>query len=63
MSGLLQKMRMINNMLQKKGGVVNTELALEGQLPFNDMAGILADILDVNAYLIDDTGNLLGLFF
>ncbi|MEG0268183.1 MAG: GTP-sensing pleiotropic transcriptional regulator CodY [Carnobacterium sp.] len=60
MSGLLQKMRMINNMLQKKGGVVNTKLAKKGQLPFNDMAGILADILDVNAYLIDETGNLLG---
>ncbi|MGB3160227.1 GTP-sensing pleiotropic transcriptional regulator CodY [Carnobacterium sp.] len=60
MSGLLQKMRMINSILQKKGGVVSTDLSKEGQLPFNDMASILADVLNVNAYLIDEAGNLLG---
>lgn len=60
MSGLLQKMRKINNMLQKKGGVVNNDPTEEGKLPFTDMAGILADILNVNAYLIDEAGILLG---
>ncbi|QQP69285.1 GTP-sensing pleiotropic transcriptional regulator CodY [Carnobacterium sp. CS13] len=60
MSGLLQKMRKINNMLQKKGGVVSNGSIEEGNLPFTDMAVILGDVLNANTYLIDEAGNLLG---
>ncbi len=55
MTTLLDKTRRINQLLQQK----NTfDMTLE--LPYNNMALILGDILDSNAYIISSEGVLLG---
>lgn len=58
MDELLERLRSINTMLQKKSGFVNENNLID--LPFLDMIEKLAEILEANAYLIDDEGTLLG---
>ncbi|MEG0255681.1 MAG: GTP-sensing pleiotropic transcriptional regulator CodY [Vagococcus sp.] len=55
MDTLLTKTRMINELLQRE----NT-LSLSSELPYNQMADILGDILDSNAYFINKEGIVLG---
>lgn len=55
MTTLLEKTRQINKLLQQK----NT-FDLTAELPYDKMAMILGDILESNAYIISDTGVLLG---
>ena len=55
MKQLLNKTRMINELLQKE----NT-LSMEKILPYNYMADILGDILESNAYILNKEGVLLG---
>ncbi|MDT2865018.1 GTP-sensing pleiotropic transcriptional regulator CodY [Vagococcus carniphilus] len=55
MDTLLTKTRMINELLQRE----NT-LSLSSELPYNQMADILGDILDSNAYIINKEGIVLG---
>lgn len=52
---LLTKTRMINELLQQE----NT-LSLHSELPYNQMADILGDVLDSNAYILDKDGTVLG---
>ena len=55
MTTLLEKTRQVNELLQQKN-TFNTDL----ELPYNQMADILADILDSNSYIISNDGSLLG---
>lgn len=55
MENLLRKTRMINELLQRE----NT-LSLLSELPYNQMADILGDILNCNAYIINENGVVLG---
>lgn len=55
MDTLLTKTRMINELLQRE----NT-LSLSSELPYNQMADTLGDILDSNAYIINKEGIVLG---
>lgn len=55
MTTLLVKTRQINELLQQK----NT-FNLSSDLPYDQMAIILGDILDSNAYIISNDGTLLG---
>lgn len=55
MTTLLEKTRQVNELLQQKN-TFNTDL----DLPYNQMADILADILDSNSYIISNDGSLLG---
>lgn len=55
MDALLIKTRMINELLQRE----NT-LSMSSELPYNQMADILGDILDCNAYIINKDGSVLG---
>ena len=55
MKALLVKTRMINELLQRE----NT-LSLSSELPYNQMADILGDILNCNAYIINKEGTVLG---
>lgn len=55
MDTLLRKTRMINELLQRE----NT-LSLSSELPYNQMADILGDVLDCNAYIINKEGTVLG---
>lgn len=55
MATLLEKTRQVNELLQQKN-TFNTDL----DLPYNQMADILADILDSNSYIISNDGSLLG---
>ena len=56
MRTLLEKTRQINELLQQ-----NNTFNMKSELPYNQMALILGDILDSNAYIISSNGNLLGL--
>lgn len=62
MNELLEKLRIINRMLQKEGGFVDSHSFSERkpELPFQEMSEVLAEILDANTYLIDEEGCLLG---
>ncbi|UJF14780.1 GTP-sensing pleiotropic transcriptional regulator CodY [Jeotgalibaca sp. MA1X17-3] len=62
MDELLEKLRLINQMLQKEGGFINTAALQDGseELPFQEMTKVLAGILEANVYLIDVKGDLLG---
>ena len=53
MGTLLEKTRQINKLLQQK----NT-FNMKSDLPYNQMALILGDILDSNAYIISSDGSL-----
>ena len=55
MDTLLIKTRMINELLQRE----NT-FSLSSELPYNQMADILGDILNCNAYIINKEGIVLG---
>uniref|UniRef100_UPI00403F38D7 GTP-sensing pleiotropic transcriptional regulator CodY n=1 Tax=Candidatus Enterococcus willemsii TaxID=1857215 RepID=UPI00403F38D7 len=55
MTTLLEKTRQINELLQQK----NT-FSTASDLPYNQMANILGDILDSNSYIISSDGSLLG---
>ena len=55
MDTLLMKTRMINELLQKE----NT-FSLSSDLPYNQMADTLGDVLDCNAYIINKEGIVLG---
>lgn len=52
---LLEKTRQINELLQQK----NT-FNLQAELPYDNMAIVLGDILKSNAYIISSSGDLLG---
>lgn len=58
MDEILERLRAINQMLQKEEGFINREKM--NDLPFLDMIERLAAILGANTYLIDKDGNLLG---
>ena len=62
MDELLEKLRVINQMLQKEGGFINSYVVDEENdaLPFRDMTKVLAEILEANTYLIGVKGDLLG---
>jgi transcriptional pleiotropic repressor len=55
MSSLLEKTRQINTLLQQ----ANT-FQVHSELPYNNMAGVLGDILESLTYIIDTEGVLLG---
>ncbi|MBO0476865.1 GTP-sensing pleiotropic transcriptional regulator CodY [Vagococcus sp. DIV0080] len=55
MDTLLRKTRMINELLQRE----NT-LSLASELPYTQMADILGDILNCNAYILNKEGVVLG---
>lgn len=55
MDQLLQKTRMLNELLQKE----NT-LQSDTDMPYSHMADVLSDIIDCNAYLLSDSGSLIG---
>lgn len=55
MESLLSKTRMINELLQKE----NT-LNIHTELPYNQMADILGDVLDCNVYIVDQVGSIIG---
>lgn len=57
MDQLLRKTRMINELLQRE----NT-LILSSELPYNQMADTLGDILNCNAYIVSKDGTLLGYY-
>lgn len=58
MDEILERLRLINRLLQKEGGFINREKI--NDLPFLDLIERLADILESNVYLIDQEGTLLG---
>lgn len=55
MESLLEKTRRINKLLQQE----NT-FDVNAELPYNNMAMVLGDILDANTYIINAKGILLG---
>lgn len=55
MATLLEKTRQVNKLLQQKNTFDHSS-----ELPYDKMAMILGDILDSNAYIISNTGDLLG---
>lgn len=54
MANLLAKTRKITSILQRSVD------SLEGDLPYNNMAAQLADIIDCNAAIVNGGGALLG---
>ena len=54
MANLLDKTRKITSILQRSVD------SLEGDLPYNNMAAQLADIIDCNAAIVNGGGALLG---
>lgn len=54
MANLLDKTRKITSILQRSVD------SLEGDLPYNNMAAQLADIIDCNAAIVNGGGTLLG---
>ncbi|MBB5178377.1 transcriptional pleiotropic repressor [Melissococcus plutonius] len=57
MSTLIEKVRQINQLLQQKN-----MFSLNTDLPYDKMAISLGDILDSNAYIINNIGILLGYY-
>lgn len=55
METLLDKTRQINELLQQKN-----MFNMNAELPYNQMALVLGDILNSNAYIISSDGSLLG---
>ncbi|MGO2084270.1 GTP-sensing pleiotropic transcriptional regulator CodY [Vagococcus sp.] len=55
MDSLLNKTRMINELLQKENA-----LSLNSDLPYNQMADILGDVLDSNVFIVDKKGTIIG---
>lgn len=53
---LLEKTREINQLLQQQNAVDD-----QSQMPYNQMAVTLGRILDCNTYIINETGELIGL--
>jgi len=51
MNSLLEKTRLINKLLQKSAGL---------PVDFNDMTGVLSEIIDANVYIADTEGEILG---
>lgn len=62
MEELLEKLRIVNKMLQVEGGFASGKPVSEGGdgLIFSDVAQVLADLMGANTYLIDAEGKLLG---
>lgn len=62
MNQLLEKLRIVNKMLQVEGGFASGKPVSEGGdgLIFSDVAQVLADLMEANTYLIDAEGILLG---
>lgn len=55
MNDLLQKTRMINELLQKENTIQE-----EKELPYLQMAQVLSDIMECNTYILSKDGELLG---
>ncbi|MGX7198843.1 GTP-sensing pleiotropic transcriptional regulator CodY [Enterococcus nangangensis] len=55
---LLEKMRQMNNLLQKNNAF---DVEQNGALPYDRMAMVSGDLLDSNCYIIDEQGILIGL--
>lgn len=51
MKSLLEKTRLINKLLQKSAGL---------PVDFNEMTGVLSEIIDANVYITDKEGAILG---
>ena len=51
MSDILNKVRKLNWLLQE---------SLQGYFLFNEMCGILSDLMDANVYVANDRGKVIG---